>query len=540
MCIESCSSAAKSQFKCGLCSVEYCSQQCAVTDWSQKHQFECVGVNEKRQRNVGKRTEPLILIGVDDVEVEVDMAFVEASSTLTLTLQDDPDKKSIKLQIHGGILRLLGVFAITGNYPRFRNLEQLSEFVNAANYLGMEGVDYSALLINFKEDIINSLLNSTNVILMHLLRRYLFPRLTIGEVKQMLNNENLNVNVRNIFMNQLIERAIVLFPRTFAKWGTQNLSSEQIAAIIEVLFIYNNAEGDKVITRAAAKETYGIPETAFKGLNQRIFYGRGNVSYFELNDILDIVISKHDSLANMRAIRQQKETKKATREEKKAKEAEEKRQIELSLYPQAKRMLVIKYGPKLDSYIDNLYDPDGYSVGTRTTLRDIVNYIMSMLIYNIQKSILSQLPGLSSELYEIFNNMIGFFLRIENLGNVLSDVPVFERFFKTLFRDIISRLTTVKNMFQRNGLQFDTLKFFNRYTSMIRDLPIEDFTSTIVFETDAMLTEAVRSRNYQKLSEILTPEKYVEVYEQVHGKESGFIFANLELTSQLWDLSFSL
>jgi hypothetical protein len=562
MCIDSCPAAnSKSQFKCGLCSVEYCSEQCAITDWSQKHQFECVGARDgeektkKRERGeeeeeeekkeeeeedeLSKRTQPLILNGLDG-NVVISMKMVRKSSTLIAMLKDYPTQERIELKIRREVLQ--AIFAETKDDPNFENLEQLSEFLNASNYLGIGEDRYERLMGQFKKPIIESLINSTNAILMTIVRQYFFQLLTIQEIRAMLNIEELDAKLRKMLMNQLIERAIVLFPRTFAKWGTQDLSEEQIDAILEVLFIHDNAEGQKYITRREAQETYAIPETAFRGLNRRQIRGQGMTMFFDLNDILDIVISKHDSLTKMRNVKQQKQEKKVARRQKKDREEEEDKKTELRLFEEVKRALIAKHGPKIERYIEAVYDRDGFWVGTRLTFDQVMDYIQSRLINKIQKSITEQLKLPPTEsIYEIYNNALNFYLNEENIKNVYRDIQLFERYFVNLFRKILSRLDKLKTIFQKNGIQFSRKTFFYRYTSMIKDLSEENLISTILSHYDGVLNNLIQTRDYQKLSEFLTPEKYVEVYEQIQGRGGGgFFFANLELTPYLWDSSFSL
>lgn len=503
-----------------------------MSDWQDKHQFECVGgrSNEEEEKK-RPREEPLILIGIDGYQIEVDMAIVGKIGTIFLLLEDDKNAESLTLPVRTTLLRQIAVFAIDGGYPEFQNLDHLSEFLNASNYLDVEGVSYAGLMEDFKAEIMTRLIESKNTILMDLIKEYFFPLLSLTEIKNMFLLDNITDTFRLQLKNELIERAIRYFPKTFAKWGTQGLSNEQKERILEVLFIYEAAKASKIYRTAAIRE-YNIPAAAFKNLPSQKFKGSGPEVFYNLSDILDVMLVKYGSLEEM-------ERKKNTKNEKKAaKQTEKKRKAQLEeeekerkynerkakgqqMYDEAKQVLVAKYGPYVIRYMDAACMP----YATASSTAQLVQIFTRDMFYYIQNAHLAVFKTRS----DVILRLTDIYLT-RNIDKILSGQVTKLREFTTFVNNIISRMRMFNELFKKNAFVVDVDQFFEKFQMQLIDLSDEDLYAVILHEYDAMYTEFIRTRNYSELQRVLRPEKYVEVYEQIHGNEDNYMFLQMELT----------
>jgi hypothetical protein len=516
----------ESAFQCGLCSITYCSEQCAITDWTQKHQFDCIGVKRNREM-------PLRLIGIDGLEVEVDMGIVDKIDTISLMLEDDPDAESLKLPVRMEVLRLIALFAIDGRYPQFRNLEQLSEFLNAANYLGVQGIEYAEIMGNFQAEIITSLIESSNVIWMDLIKQYFLDGLSVDTIGLMLANKDISDHLRTILRNHLIQVSVELFPQIFAKWGTQGLTDEQKDAIIEALFVYYDKTNDGWINATTTKRDYYVPPRLLKTLISKKIPGTGPGTYYKLSDILDVVLMTYGSLENMRRKRLERDQKKAIKVSKKAQEEKEKYEKEYQervakskkLYEEAKNELVAKYGPGVLETLEKTvpFYPTYYA-----TTNQWIEYFNGKLFSYIRQSFLKQFKD---TVFMI--RLINAFLTQQKINLIWTNFQNFNLLlseFSKLVTKANKLLEKFRNIFRGNGLGFGNRIFFEKHMMQMIDLSEDDFVATIFFEYDAFFTELIRARDYSKLQQFMTPEKFVEIYEQVKGKEDDYIFVNLKLT----------
>jgi hypothetical protein len=350
--------------------------------------------------------------------------------------------------------------------------------------------------------------------------------------------DGITEQLRNQLKSELLRRAMKYFPRIFAKWGVV-LSEEQKDNVLEVLFLYESTE-EKTIYRTGAIRKYNIPPAYFKTLNSRKFPGMGPEVYFNLSDIFDVMLVKYGSLEEMELKKQQKNDKKTVKIEKKKREAQLKEEEKerkydeqnarrFKIYNDAKQILVAKYGPYVLNYMDRFYNP----YKNQNKFEYITTSNADQLVQIFMKDMLNYIRASFNDIINKKNNLIMLILDTyltRNFEQILSGKITKRTEFNDFYGKIFFQMKKINESFKKSGFVVGTIQFFEKFKLQLIESSYEDMYAIVVYEYDAMYTELIRSRNYSELQQMLRPEKYVEVYEQVHGKEDSYMFLQMELT----------